>query len=115
LAPPEPELEKEFGDLIIVIVPRTPSLQAALTYSALTTSLGRRLERSRHEHTDSTSCRRRRLALHHVGARSALPAEQRAELLIAAMTLEQKVEQLSNDTRPAELAANRPPCHLHHH
>ena len=38
-----------------------------------------------------------------------LTPEQRADLLIAAMTLEQKVEQLSNDTRPAEIAANRPP------
>ena len=38
-----------------------------------------------------------------------LTSEQRADLLIAAMTLEQKVEQISNDTRPAELAANRPP------
>src|SRR4051812_15790969 len=40
---------------------------------------------------------------------SDLTSEQRADLLIAAMTLEQKVEQLSNDTRPAEIAANRPP------
>jgi beta-glucosidase len=38
-----------------------------------------------------------------------LPPEERADLLIAAMTLEQKVQQLSNDTRPAELDANRPP------
>src|SRR6185369_6981850 len=38
-----------------------------------------------------------------------LTAEQRTDLLIAKMTLEQKVEQLSNDTRPAEIDANRPP------
>ena len=38
-----------------------------------------------------------------------LDPAQRADLLIARMTLEQKVEQLSNDTRPAEDAANRPP------
>ena len=38
-----------------------------------------------------------------------LTAEQRADLLIARMTLEQKVQQLSNDTRPAEIDANRPP------
>lgn len=35
--------------------------------------------------------------------------EVRADALIARMTLEQKVEQLSNDTRPAENDANRPP------
>src|SRR6185437_1178567 len=29
--------------------------------------------------------------------------------LIAKMTLEQKVEQISNDTRPAEVSVNRPP------
>src|SRR5690349_6941432 len=39
---------------------------------------------------------------------TALTPEQRADLLIAQMTLEQKVEQLSNDTRPAEIDANRP-------
>ena len=38
-----------------------------------------------------------------------LSPEQRADLLIPHMTLEQKVEQLSNDTRPAKKAANRPP------
>jgi len=38
-----------------------------------------------------------------------LTPEQRADLLISHMTLEQKVEQLSNDTRPAENEANRPP------
>ena len=38
-----------------------------------------------------------------------LPPEQRADLLIARMTLEQKVQQISNDTRPAQDAANRPP------
>ena len=38
-----------------------------------------------------------------------LTAEQRADMLIPHMTLEQKVEQLSNDTRPAENPANRPP------
>jgi beta-glucosidase len=38
----------------------------------------------------------------------ALPPEQRADLLIAQMTLEQKVQQISNDTRPAQDAANRP-------
>src|SRR6476659_1044381 len=40
---------------------------------------------------------------------TALSPEQRADLLIAQMTLEQKVEQISNDTRPAENPANRPP------
>src|SRR6185437_5291987 len=35
--------------------------------------------------------------------------EVRTDALIARMTLEQKVEQLSNDTRPAESDANRPP------
>jgi len=40
---------------------------------------------------------------------TSLPPEQRAELLISHMTLEQKVEQLSNDTRPAKNPANRPP------
>ena len=38
-----------------------------------------------------------------------LTPEQRADMLIPHMTLEQKVEQLSNDTRPAENPANRPP------
>jgi beta-glucosidase len=38
-----------------------------------------------------------------------LSPEQRADLLIPRMTLEQKVQQLSNDTRPAENPANRPP------
>jgi beta-glucosidase len=38
-----------------------------------------------------------------------LTPEQRADLLISHMTLEQKVEQISNDTRPAEDPANRPP------
>src|SRR4051812_42177892 len=38
-----------------------------------------------------------------------LSPEQRADLLIAQMTLEQKVEQLSNDVRPAEDPQNRPP------
>jgi beta-glucosidase len=38
-----------------------------------------------------------------------LTAEQRADLLVARMTLEQKVQQISNDTRPAEIDANRPP------
>lgn len=38
-----------------------------------------------------------------------LSPEQRADLLISRMTLEQKVEQISNDTRPAENPANRPP------
>jgi beta-glucosidase len=38
----------------------------------------------------------------------ALPPEQRADLLIAQMTLGQKVQQISNDTRPAQDAANRP-------
>ena len=37
-------------------------------------------------------------------------AEQhRADMLISHMTLQQKVEQISNDTRPAENPANRPP------
>src|SRR5689334_2006871 len=40
---------------------------------------------------------------------TSLSPEQRADLLIAQMTLEQKVEQLSNDTRPAKNPANRPP------
>src|SRR4051812_42317163 len=38
-----------------------------------------------------------------------LTPEERADLLIGQMTLEQKVEQISNDTRPAENPANRPP------
>ena len=38
-----------------------------------------------------------------------LPATQRADALVAAMTLEQKVQQLSNDVRPLEDAKNRPP------
>ena len=38
-----------------------------------------------------------------------LSPEQRADLLIPEMTLEQKVQQLSNDTRPARIDANRPP------
>jgi beta-glucosidase len=38
-----------------------------------------------------------------------LNPEQRADLLIPKMTLEQKVQQISNDTRPAEIDANRPP------
>ena len=37
-----------------------------------------------------------------------LSPEQRADLLIAQMTLEQKVQQISNDTRPARDPANRP-------
>src|SRR4029079_3649598 len=37
-----------------------------------------------------------------------LSPEQRADLLIAQMTLEQKVQQLSNDVRPARDPANRP-------
>jgi beta-glucosidase len=37
-----------------------------------------------------------------------LTPEQRADLLIPQMTLEQKVEQISNDTRPARKAENRP-------
>jgi beta-glucosidase len=40
---------------------------------------------------------------------TSLSPEQRADMLIAHMTLEQKVEQISNDTRPAENPANRPP------
>ncbi len=40
---------------------------------------------------------------------TSLTPEQRADMLIFHMTLEQKVEQLSNDTRPAENPANRPP------
>jgi beta-glucosidase len=36
------------------------------------------------------------------------PAE-RSDALLAAMTLEQKVQQLSNDVRPAQDSANRPP------
>src|SRR4029078_12440712 len=38
-----------------------------------------------------------------------LTAEQRADLLVARMTLEQKVQQISNDTRAPEIDANRPP------
>src|SRR5688572_25360367 len=38
-----------------------------------------------------------------------LSPEQRADLLIAQMSLQQKVQQLSNDTRPARDPANRPP------
>lgn len=38
-----------------------------------------------------------------------LTPEQRSDLLIARMTLEQKVEQISNDTRPAKKDENRPP------
>ena len=37
-----------------------------------------------------------------------LSPEQRADLLIAQMTLQQKVRQISNDVRPAMDAANRP-------
>jgi beta-glucosidase len=40
---------------------------------------------------------------------TSLSPEQRADLLIPRMTLEQKVQQISNDTRPAEDDANRPP------
>ena len=40
---------------------------------------------------------------------TALTPEQRADLLIAQMTLEQKVQQISNDVRPAMNPANRPP------
>jgi hypothetical protein len=40
---------------------------------------------------------------------TSLTPEQRADLLIPQMTLEQKVQQLSNDVRPAEDPANRPP------
>src|SRR5437868_2555705 len=40
---------------------------------------------------------------------TSLTPEQRADLLIPQMTLEQKVEQISNDTRPAKDPANRPP------
>ena len=40
---------------------------------------------------------------------TSLTPEQRADLLIPQMTLEQKVQQLSNDVRPARDAANRPP------
>src|SRR4051794_15834820 len=40
---------------------------------------------------------------------TSLPPEQRADLLIAHMTLKQKVQQLSNDVRPAQDPANRPP------
>src|SRR3954451_3576104 len=39
---------------------------------------------------------------------TSLPPEQRADLLIAHMTLEQKVQQISNDVRPAQNPANRP-------
>ena len=38
-----------------------------------------------------------------------LSPEQRADLLIPQMTLEQKVQQLSNDVRPLQDPANRPP------
>lgn len=38
-----------------------------------------------------------------------LTPEQRSDLLIPHMSLQQKVEQISNDTRPAENPANRPP------
>jgi len=38
-----------------------------------------------------------------------LTPEQRSDLLIPHMSRQQKVEQLSNDTRPAENPANRPP------
>ena len=38
-----------------------------------------------------------------------LSPEQRADVLIPQMTLEQKIEQISNDTRPARDDANRPP------
>jgi beta-glucosidase len=38
-----------------------------------------------------------------------LTADERSEALVAAMTLEQKVQQLSNDVRPLEDPANRPP------
>jgi beta-glucosidase len=40
---------------------------------------------------------------------TSLTPEQRADMLISRMTLEQKVQQISNDTRPAENPANRPP------
>jgi beta-glucosidase len=40
---------------------------------------------------------------------TSLTPEQRADLLIPQMTLEQKVAQISNDTRPAREADNRPP------
>lgn len=40
---------------------------------------------------------------------TSLNPEERADLLIAQMTLEQKVRQISNDTRPAEDDENRPP------
>ena len=39
---------------------------------------------------------------------TSLSPEQRADLLIPQMTLEQKVQQLSNDVRPAQDPANRP-------
>ena len=39
---------------------------------------------------------------------TSLTPEQRADLLIPQMTLEQKVQQLSNDVRPAQDPANRP-------
>jgi beta-glucosidase len=39
---------------------------------------------------------------------TSLTPEQRADLLIAQMTLEQKVQQISNDVRPAQDPANRP-------
>jgi beta-glucosidase len=38
-----------------------------------------------------------------------LTPAQRSDALVAAMTLEQKVQQLSNDVRPLEDSANRPP------
>jgi beta-glucosidase len=38
-----------------------------------------------------------------------LNPEVEVDALIAKMTLEQKVEQISNDTRPAEVSVNRPP------
>lgn len=40
---------------------------------------------------------------------ASLTPEQRADLLIAQMTLEQKVQQISNDTRAARNDENRPP------
>ena len=40
---------------------------------------------------------------------TSLSPEVEVDALIAKMTLEQKVEQISNDTRPAEVSANRPP------
>jgi len=38
-----------------------------------------------------------------------LTPEQRSDLLIPHLNLQQKIEQISNDTRPAENPANRPP------